>query len=41
MKSQQSPQSKKSQFRQLEKEIETTDATIAAYCKELGIDTPY
>ena len=25
----------------LEKEIQTTDATIAAFCKELGIDTPF
>ncbi len=28
-------------LKNLEKEIQTTDATIAAYCKELGIDTPF
>ena len=25
----------------LDKEIQTTDAGIAAYCRELGIDTPF
>ena len=29
------------ELKQLEKEIQTTDAAIAAYCKELGIDTPF
>jgi len=25
----------------MEKEIQTTNASIAAYCKELGIETPF
>lgn len=29
------------ELKSLEKEIQATDATIAAYCKELGIDTPF
>ncbi len=29
------------ELKNLEKDIQTTDATIAAYCKELGIDTPF
>ncbi len=29
------------ELKNLEKEIQTTDAAIAAYCKELGIDTPF
>ncbi|MBK7812091.1 MAG: N-6 DNA methylase [Saprospiraceae bacterium] len=29
------------ELKKLEKEIQTTNASIAAYCKELGIDTPF
>jgi type I restriction enzyme M protein len=29
------------ELRSLEKDIQTTDTTIAAFCKELGIDTPF
>ncbi len=29
------------ELKNLEKEIQTTDATIAEYCKELGIETPF
>ena len=29
------------ELKNLEKETQTTNATIAAYCKELGIDTPF
>ncbi len=29
------------ELKKLEKEIQNTDATIAEYCKELGIDTPF
>ncbi len=29
------------ELKNFEKEIQTTDATIAAYCRELGIDTPF
>ena len=29
------------QLKQLEQEIQTTDATLADYCKQLGIDTPF
>ena len=29
------------ELKNLEKEIKTTDATIAGFCKELGIDTPF
>jgi type I restriction enzyme M protein len=29
------------QLKDLEKEIQSTDATIAAFCQELGIDTPF
>jgi type I restriction enzyme M protein len=29
------------ELKNLEKNIQTTDSTIAAYCKELGIDTPF
>ena len=29
------------ELKHLEKEIQTTDATIDAFCKELGIDTPF
>jgi ribosome-associated protein len=29
------------ELKNLEKYIQSTDATIAAYCKELGIDTPF
>jgi type I restriction enzyme M protein len=28
-------------LKDLEKEIKNTDNTIAQYCKELGIDTPF
>lgn len=29
------------QLKNLEKQIQTTDASIVAYCRELGIDTPF
>lgn len=29
------------ELKNLEKDIQTTDGTIAAFCKELGIDTPF
>jgi type I restriction enzyme M protein len=29
------------ELRQLDKEIENTDSTITAFCKELGIETPF
>ena len=29
------------ELKKLEKDIQTTDASIGAYCKELGIDTPF
>jgi type I restriction enzyme M protein len=29
------------ELKNLEKDIQTTDSTIAAFCKELGIDTPF
>jgi len=29
------------ELKQLEKEIQVTDKTIANYCKQLNIDTPF